>query len=63
MVNGKFEKGDNIIIADENNNKLVRGLASFPSEEIVKIKGRQSNEEMKYLAMLVKQKLFIKMIW
>ena len=33
-VNGKFEKGDNIIIADENNVKLARGLASFSSNEI-----------------------------
>jgi len=49
MVNGKFEKGDNIIIADENNFKLARGLASFSSEEISKIKGRQSNEIEKIL--------------
>ena len=43
-ISGKFDKGENILIADEDNNKLARGLASFSSSEIGKIKGRQSNE-------------------
>ena len=34
---------------DELNNKLARGLASFSSEEIEKIKGRQSGEIEKIL--------------
>ena len=46
---GKFDKGENILIADEENNKLARGLASFSSIEIGKIKGRQSNEIEKIL--------------
>ena len=48
-VSGKFNKGENILIADENNNKLARGLASFSSNEIGKIKGRQSSEIEKIL--------------
>jgi len=43
-ITGKFDKGENVLIADEDNNKLARGLASFSSDEIVKIKGRQSDE-------------------
>ena len=34
---------------DEEKNKLARGLASFSSIEIEKIKGRQSNEIEKIL--------------
>ncbi len=43
-ITGKFEKGENILIADQDNNKLARGLSSFSSSEIEKIKGRQSDE-------------------
>ena len=49
LIKGKFSKGDNVIINDENNNKLARGLASFSSKEIEMIKGRQSNEIEKIL--------------
>ncbi len=48
-IKGKFDKGENVIIEDEKNNKLARGLASFSSKEIEKIKGRQSNEIEKIL--------------
>ena len=44
QVLGKFKKGENIIILDENNNNIARGLSSFSSEEINKIKGKQSGE-------------------
>ena len=43
-ISGKFNKGENVLIVDEDNNKLARGLASFTSVEIGKIKGRQSGE-------------------
>ncbi len=43
-VSGDFNKGENILIVDERNNKLARGLSSFSSKEINKIKGLQSNE-------------------
>ena len=48
-ISGKFNKGENIIVNDEDNNKLARGLASFSSKEIEKIKGRHSNEIEKIL--------------
>ena len=48
-VSGEFEKGENVLITDEDNNKLARGLASFSSNEIIKIKGRQSGEIEKIL--------------
>ena len=43
-VLGKFKKGENILIIDRNNNNIARGLSSFSSEEINKIKGKQSSE-------------------
>ena len=43
-VLGKFKKGDNILIIDLDNNNIARGLSSFSSEEINKIKGKQSSE-------------------
>ena len=43
-VTGKFNKGENILIVDNNNNNLARGLSSFSSDEINKIKGLQSNQ-------------------
>ena len=43
-VSGKFKKGENILVVDENDKNLVRGLSSFTSLEIDKIKGKQSNE-------------------
>ncbi len=53
-ISGKFDKGENILIADEENNKLARGLASFSSSEIGKIKGRQSGEIEKILGYATK---------
>ncbi len=49
MIKGKFSKGANVVISDADNNKLARGLASFSSKEIEKIKGRQSGEIEKIL--------------
>ena len=43
-VEGSFEKGENILILDENSKSLARGLSSFSSSEINKIKGKQSKE-------------------
>ena len=48
-ISGGFNKGENVLIVDEEKNKLARGLASFSSIEIEKIKGRQSNEIEKIL--------------
>ena len=43
-VLGKFNKGENILIVDEKENNLARGLSSFSSDEINKIKGLQSSQ-------------------
>jgi len=43
-VSGEFKKGDNILVVDKNDKNLARGLSSFTSLEIDKIKGKQSNE-------------------
>ncbi len=43
-IDGIFNKGENILIIDQKNNQLARGLASFSSDEINKIKGKQSKE-------------------
>ena len=43
-VEGNFEKGENVLVIDENNESLARGLSSFTSSEINKVKGKQSKE-------------------
>jgi len=43
-INGIFEKGDHILVKDQNNIECARGLTSFSSIEIEKIKGSHSRE-------------------
>ena len=43
-VNGKFNKGDHIKVMDINMQEYARGLSSFTSDEISKIKGQHSNK-------------------
>jgi len=43
-VNGLFKKGDHILVKDQSNNECARGLASFSSNEIEKIKGSHSSK-------------------
>ena len=43
-INGNFEKGDHILVKDQNNVECARGLTSFSSIEIEKIKGSHSSE-------------------
>ncbi|MAV77240.1 MAG: glutamate 5-kinase [Candidatus Marinimicrobia bacterium] len=43
-VDGKFLKGDNILIVDDNGKSIARGLTSFSSIEIDKIKGLKSDQ-------------------
>ena len=43
-INGKFEKGDHVLVMDEDNIEHARGLASFSSNEIEKIKGFHSSK-------------------
>ena len=59
-LDGSFNKGENILILDQNNNHLARGLSSFSSEEINKIKGKQSKEIEKILGYLSKTEIIHK---
>ncbi len=59
-VEGVFEKGENVLIIDENNKNLARGLSSFTSSEINKIKGKQSKEIENILGYLSKSEIIHK---
>ena len=43
-VEGKFLKGENILIVDESGKDCARGITSFSSEEINKVKGLKSDQ-------------------
>ena len=43
-INGAFEKGDHILVKDQDNLECARGLSSFSSIEIEKIKGSHSSK-------------------
>tara|TARA_Y100000590_G_scaffold267062_1_gene299929 strand:- start:110 stop:1216 length:1107 start_codon:yes stop_codon:yes gene_type:complete len=43
-INGSFEKGDHILVKDQEDNECARGLTSFSSIEIEKIKGSHSSK-------------------
>ena len=60
QVEGIFEKGENILIVDERNKNLARGLSSFTSLEINKIKGKQSKEIEIILGYLSKSEIIHK---
>ena len=49
QVNGTFEKGDHVLVKDKNNAECGRGLTSFSSLEINKIKGCHSSDIKKIL--------------
>ena len=59
-INGSFNKGENVLIVDHNEKHLARGLASFNSSEIDKIKGKQSKEIEKILGYLSKSEIIHK---
>ena len=59
-INGSFNKGENVLIVDQNEKHLARGLASFNSNEINKIKGKQSKEIEKILGYLSKSEIIHK---
>ena len=59
-INGSFNKGENVLIVDHNEKHLARGLASFNSSEINKIKGKQSKEIEKILGYLSKTEIINK---
>ena len=43
-INGTFDKGDHILVKDQNNIECARGLSSFSSNEIEKIKGSHTSK-------------------
>ena len=43
-INGNFEKGDHILVKDQKDIEHARGLTSFSSIEVKKIKGSHSSE-------------------
>ncbi len=43
-ISGDFQKGDAVIIADEQQQEIARGLCNYPSLEAQRIIGRQSSE-------------------
>ena len=59
-IKGSFEKGENVLVVDQNEQQLARGLASFNSYEINKIKGKQSKEIEKILGYLSKSEIIHK---
>ena len=59
-ITGSFSKGENVLIVDQNEKHLARGLASFNSSEINKIKGKQSKEIEKILGYLSKSEIIHK---
>tara|TARA_B110001452_G_scaffold262583_1_gene262793 strand:- start:847 stop:1938 length:1092 start_codon:yes stop_codon:yes gene_type:complete len=59
-IEGIFDKGENILVVDENKKNLARGLSSFTSVEINKIKGKQSGEIENILGYLSKSEIIHK---
>ena len=59
-INGSFNKGENVLIVDHNEKHLARGLASFNSTEINKIKGKHSKEIEKILGYMSKSEVIHK---
>ena len=59
-IDGFFNKGENVLVLDQNNHQLARGLSSFSSDEINKIKGKQSKEIEKILGYLSKTEIIHK---
>ena len=59
-VVGSFSKGENVLVIDENNRELARGLSSFSSYEIDKIKGKQSSDIEKILGYASKSEIIHK---
>ena len=59
-VMGKFSKGENILIVNEKGVKVARGLSSFSSSEINKIKGLQSSQIVNVLGYSSKSEIIHK---
>ena len=56
-IRGNFNKGDHIKILDKNMKEHARGLSSFSSSEILKIKGKHSNKIQSLLGYVSKSEV------
>ena len=56
-IQGNFVKGDNILVVDKNGNDCARGLTSFSSIEINKIKGLKTDQIEKVLGYASKSEI------
>ena len=59
-INGKFNKGDHVKIVDKNMKEHARGLSSFNSEEILRIKGQHSSKISEILGYVSKSEVIHK---
>ena len=59
-ITGHFNKGENVLVVDQGEKHLARGLASFNSFEINKIKGKQSKDIEKILGYFSKSEIIHK---
>ena len=56
-IGGKFIKGDNVLIVDNSGKECARGLTSFSSDEIKKIKGLKTDQIEKVLGYASKSEI------
>tara|TARA_B110000438_G_C15785040_1_gene638050 strand:+ start:612 stop:1718 length:1107 start_codon:yes stop_codon:yes gene_type:complete len=59
-IYGDFEKGDHILVKDQNNIECARGLTSFSSKEIEKIKGLHSSKIINILGYFSREEIIHK---
>ena len=59
-INGKFNKGDHVKILDKNMKEHARGLSSFNSDEILRIKGQHSSKINEILGYVSKSEVIHK---
>ena len=59
-INGKFEKGDHILVKNQNDIECARGLSSFSSLEIEKIKGSHTSKIKNILGYFIREEIIHK---
>jgi len=59
-IHGKFNKGDHVKVLDKNMKEHARGLSSFNSEEILRIKGQHSSKISEILGYVSKSEVIHK---
>jgi len=42
-IQGKFERGDTVCIISPSGREIARGMANYPSEDLIRIRGQQSD--------------------